>query len=204
MAIEPAPQEPDMIEIRARRFDLRALLRLTAWGGAAAVALGAVAFVSQTESGSQRLELAFAAAELPVKPVATVKIPPRREQDAEIARLQTQVRTLAADRDRLAERVAGLEHNIEDMTGSIKRQAAQPALAMPPILSTVPAPESAARRNRRAAGRIAARHDGRARTRAGPATSRGARTGFAAARGRAVTAGAHRRRARRRARPAET
>ena len=140
MAIEPVPQEPDMIEIRARRFDLRALLRLTAWGGAAAVALGAVAFVSQTESGSQRLELALAAAELPVKPVATVKIPPRREQDAEIARLQTQVRTLAADRDRLAERVAGLEHNIEDMTGSIKRQAAQPALAMPPILSTVPAP----------------------------------------------------------------
>ncbi len=203
MAIEPVPQEPDMIEIRARRFDLRALLRLTAWGGAAAVALSAVAFVSQTESGSQRLELAFAAAELPVKPVATVKIPPRREQDAEIARLQTQVRTLAADRDRLAERVAGLEHNIEDMTGSIKRQAAQPALAMPPILSMVSGPWSAARCNRRAAGRIAARHDG-GQTRAGPATSRGARTGFAAARGRALTAGAHRRRARRRARPAET
>jgi hypothetical protein len=138
MAAEPAAQEADLIEIRAPRFDLLALWRLTAWGGAAAAALSAVALVSQTESG--RLRLALAAQELPVKPVATVKIPPRRQQDAEIKRLEDQVRTLAADRDRLAERVAGLEHNIEDLTGSIKRQAAQPAPASPPILSMAPAP----------------------------------------------------------------
>ncbi len=123
-----------------RRFDLRALWRLTAWGGAAALALAAVAFASQTENGSQRLA-ALASADLPVRPVATVKIP--GQQDAEVARLQTQVRTLAADRDRLAERVAGLEHNIEDITGSIKRQAAQPppstprpaAVSAPPMIS---------------------------------------------------------------------
>jgi hypothetical protein len=137
MAAETIAQEPDMIEFRARRFDLRALWRLTGWGVAAAVALTVAAFFSQTENGSQRLELALARAALPVKPVATVKIPPRAEQDAEIARLETQVRRLAADRDRLAERVASLEHNIEDMTGSINRQAAP---AIPPMLSKVPVP----------------------------------------------------------------
>jgi TolA-binding protein len=139
MVAEPFPQEPDMIEIRARRFDLRALWRLSAWGGAAAVALTAAAFVSQTDKGSQRVQMALATAELPVKPVATVRIPPHNEQDAQIKRLEGEVRTLAADRDRLAERVASLEHNVEDMTGSIRRQATP---AMPPILSMVPAPDA--------------------------------------------------------------
>jgi len=135
--VEIVPQEPETITARMRRFDLRALWRLTAWGSAAALALAAVAFASQTENGSQRLA-ALASADLPVRPVATVKIP--SQQDAEVARLQTQVRTLAADRDRLAERVAGLEHNIEDITGSIKRQAApatpqSAAASTPPMIS---------------------------------------------------------------------
>jgi len=133
MAVEIVPQEPETIEARARRFDLRTLWRLTAWGSTAALALAAVAFASQTENGSQRLA-ALASQDLPARPVATVKIP---QQDAEIIRLQTQVRTLAADRDRLAERVASLEHNIEDITGSIKRQAAQPAA---PVASPAAAP----------------------------------------------------------------
>jgi hypothetical protein len=136
MAVEIVPQEPETIGARVRRFDLRALWRLTAWGGAAALALAAVAFASQTQNGSERLA-AFASQDLPVRPVATVKIPPHREQEWEIARLQTQIRTLTADRDRLAERVASLEHNIEDITGSIKRQAAQAAqpAAAPPVAS---------------------------------------------------------------------
>jgi hypothetical protein len=139
MAVEIVPQEPVTIEAGMRRFDLRALWRLSAWGGGAAVALAAAAFASQTDVGSQRLA-AVASAELPKPTVTAVKIPPQREQEWEIARLQTQLRTLTADRDRLVERVASLEHSIEDITGSIKRQAA-PTSGQPPVQ---PAPRASA------------------------------------------------------------
>ena len=138
MAVELVPPEPESIELRPpRRFDLRALWRLSAWGGAAAVALVAVAIATQTETGSRRLAaIETASLDLPVRSVATVQIP---KQDAQVAKLEAQMRTLAADRDRLAERVAGLEQNIEDLTGSVKRQAAQISQpAGPPILSMVP------------------------------------------------------------------
>ncbi len=139
MAIEIVPQEPVTIEPRMRRFDLRALWRLSAWGGAAALALVAVAFASQTENGSRRLT-ALASTDLPERPVATVTIPPHRQEEWEIARLEAQLRTLTADRDRLAERVASLEHNIGDLTGSINRQAAQTPQSPPGAPSAAAAP----------------------------------------------------------------
>jgi hypothetical protein len=135
MAVEVVPKEPETIKAGVRRFDLRSLWRLTAWGGAAALALAAAVFASQTENGSQRLA-AFASPDSLVRPVVTVKIPPHREQEWEIARLEAQLRTLTSDRDRLAERVASLEHNIEDITGSIKRQSAQTITPAPPTAAT--------------------------------------------------------------------
>lgn len=131
MAKEIVPPKPDTIVAETRRFDLRALSRLTAWGGAAALALAAAVFASQTENGSRRLAAATSA-DSPARAVATVKIPPHREQEWEIARLEAQLRTLTSDRDRLAERVASLEHNIEDITGSIKRQSTQTITSAPP------------------------------------------------------------------------
>ena len=135
MASEVVPQKPETIEARAR-FDLRALWRLTVWGSAAAVALAAAVFASLTENGGQRVE-AVVSADLPSRPVATVKIPPNREQEWQIARLETQLRTLTVDRDRLAERVASLEHNLDDITGSIRQQSSQQAGPAP---SAAPAP----------------------------------------------------------------
>jgi len=133
MPVEIVPQNSGLIEPRRRRFDLRALGRLSAWGGAAAAALAVAAFASQTDTGSERLAK-FVAGEPPTPAAVAIKVPPQREQEWEIARLQNQVRTLAADRDRLADRVAGLEHSLEDVTGSIKRQA----------VATVPQPETSA------------------------------------------------------------
>ena len=120
---------------------MRALWRLSAWGAAAALALAVVAIASQTESGSQRLAAILASADIPVWPVATVKIPPRIEPNPEVARLEAQVRTLAADRDRLTARLASLERNLDDMTGSIKRQSAQAAVATAPPPAKTPPPE---------------------------------------------------------------
>lgn len=156
MASEAVPPEPDA----PRRFNMRALWRLTGWGAAAALALGVLALTTQTDTGRERLKLAFAAPDLPVRPVAVIKVPPAlAAHDAEIARLQAQLHALTADRDRLTERVASLEHSVEDLTGSIKRQAetkaapAQPrpelvnpppTIAAPPVVQSVPPPEESA------------------------------------------------------------
>lgn len=112
---------------------MRALWRLTGWSAAATSPVAVLAITSQTDTGSERLKLAFAPRELPLRPVPVVKIPPaRRAEDAEIARLQTQVRMLTADRDRLTERVACLEHTLDGLNGSIKRQTAAMRVAIAP------------------------------------------------------------------------
>jgi hypothetical protein len=143
MAIEIAPRGPETDE----RFDMRAMWRLAGWGGVAASALIVVAIVSVSEGGNQRLaatatsvETPPSRAELPVRPVATVAVPPF-QNPAETKRLAAQVRTLVADRDRLAERVASLEQHLDDLTGSIKRLAEIPAEPAPP---SKPAPQTSA------------------------------------------------------------
>jgi hypothetical protein len=141
MAIKNAPPEPDLPKLR-KSLRARPLWRLFGWGGAATIALVAVALTSQTEAGSKRLQLALAFASEPGRTVA--QIPPRTaEADAETKRLAAQVRELAADRERLTARIALLERNLEDMTGSIKQQREQLAAARaantPPPAPSAPA-----------------------------------------------------------------
>lgn len=127
-----------------RLRDKRILWRVTMWGASAAIALAAVAFTSQTEIGAERLLLAFAPEAAPSRTVAQADVLPRdTAKDNETKRLEEQVRALSADRDRLAARIAGLEHNLEDVTGSIKRQlAAVPTAA--PAEPPAPGPSAAA------------------------------------------------------------
>ncbi len=136
MAIEATPQLPDIIDLRKRRREMRALWRLCGWGGAAAVMLSAVAVVAQTKPGAERLQLAFAPISEPVRAVASAEAPPpvvervvarAVENEAKTRRLATEVEALTADRDRLATRLASLEQQLGDVTGSIKAQAAAPA-----------------------------------------------------------------------------
>jgi hypothetical protein len=62
---------------------------------------------------------------------AVAQMPPRVTQlELETQMLIEQVRALKADRDRLAGRVALLESSVDDMTGTIKRQAAATAAAL--------------------------------------------------------------------------
>lgn len=145
---------PDLKPLRAfidrflsGRTEMAALWRLGTWGACAAAALIAVAVASQTERGGERLHSAFAAP----APVDTLAIAEARqraaEAQAETERLAAQLRDLTADRDRLAARVAGLEHNFEDITGSIKREVAEvaarvappPPADLPKIASVAPA-----------------------------------------------------------------
>jgi hypothetical protein len=137
MALDIAPREPD--SQRTRRIDMRALWRVAGWGGAAAVALGALVFTIETHTGYERLKLAFAPVETPIHAVAVVKVPPSPPaNDAEMARLEEQVQALAADRDRLTERIASLEHSLDDLTGSIRRLTSP----LPPTAATEPPPKA--------------------------------------------------------------
>jgi hypothetical protein len=99
---------------------------------AAAASLLVAVFAAYSETGSQRLMAA------PARPDPAQLA---RELDIETRRLAAEVHILTADRDRLAARVASLEHNLDDITGSIKRQAA--LAIVPPAAAPVPPPPTA-------------------------------------------------------------
>jgi hypothetical protein len=117
------------------------LLHVARWAGCAAVAVAAVAFLSQTEGGSERLERAFAGATetAPVSVQPAVAEPSAAQAKAETERLTARVRDLTADRDRLNARLASLERQLADVTGSI----AHPATAPVPVSAPAPEPIAA-------------------------------------------------------------
>ncbi len=107
------------------QVNVRALLRLRAWGCGATIAVAATIIVSQSEVGAQRLQDALATinAEMqptPDYPTAVAVIP--RNLDAENATQQLSAAThvLTSDQDRLVSRTASPERNLGDITGSIK------------------------------------------------------------------------------------
>ena len=127
MATEQQPPEADSREPRRHRRDFSVLLWLCGWGGAAAVALSALAIASQTKTATERLRQIFTINE----PAAVAQMPPRVAQlESAMKALADQIRVLNADRDRLSGRIALLENSIDDMTGAIKRQAAATAAVM--------------------------------------------------------------------------
>lgn len=159
MATEQTPLEADLREPHRHRREFKTLLWLGGWGGAAAIALTALAIASQTKAAGERLRQVFAINE----PAAIAQMPPRVTQlESNVQLLSAQVRALTVERDRLAGRIALLESSIDDMTGAIKRQAtamaaaiaakaAPPAPSAPatvapasPPVSAAPAPQSAA------------------------------------------------------------
>ncbi len=149
MAIRSTPLEPELPAIR-NYPRARPLRRLFGWGGTTCIALAAVALTSQTEAGGKRLQFALAFAREPAHTIA--QIPPH-DATAETRRLTAEVRELVADRERLAARIALIERNLEDMTGSIKRQSDQMAAAKtpaptapasPPVMAVTPPPAAAA------------------------------------------------------------
>src|SRR5262245_44456908 len=150
MAPEQTPPEPALRGPRRRRRELTSLFWLCGWGGVTALALMVLAITSQTETASDRLRRIFAGDESS----AIARMPPRVAQlESETQILAAQVRALTTDRDRLAGRIALLESSIDDMTGTIKKQAAAtaavlaartPAPAAPLVTGSLPpAPETA-------------------------------------------------------------
>jgi hypothetical protein len=111
------------------QFDMRTLLRLTAWGTGAALALALAVTSGMSATGSRRASVALASwgggdSSEPQRQVTAAQLVPRTSDlDGETRRLNEAIRLLAADRDRLATRVGSLERNVDDMTGSIRQSA---------------------------------------------------------------------------------
>jgi hypothetical protein len=145
-------------EVRLARSDLKrpapkvpvtmhGLWRLVVWGSTAATALLIAVLSSRGVVGSQRA--AVAASTLgsgTVAIVQPVQTPPPAvarafdAQAAETKKLAETVRDLAADNDELKSRLTLVEHSVDDVTGSIARQAkATPWPEDGPPVPTTPA-----------------------------------------------------------------
>jgi hypothetical protein len=125
---------PSPLESIDDRIDLGPLLRIAAWGVTAAGALAIAVFVSRSETGERRVAMATtnSPAQTEAMRMATVQALSRAEEaEREARRLAETVRTLTADRDKLATRVGSLERSLEDLTGSIALTppARRPAMA---------------------------------------------------------------------------
>jgi hypothetical protein len=107
-------------------IDMRPLLRIGAWGACAVIAVTGVVYAGRTDVGAERAQIALATLreaprELIAHPGSLLAAIRPTADDAETKRLDEAVRNLTADRDRLANRVATLEQNLTDLTGSIAR-----------------------------------------------------------------------------------
>jgi hypothetical protein len=111
------------------------LLRIVAWGAAAALAMAVAVFTAQTQAGTERIQVALSGELEPPPAVIAATQPP----DPQIAILQAKLERLSADRERLENRLASLEQGLDDVTGSIRSQSekreATPQIAKsPPII----------------------------------------------------------------------
>lgn len=129
----------------APQMDMQGLALLGLWGAAAAAALLVVAFATFSEVGQRRLSQLLRSGNAQVQTDAAEEERRRatREFERQTFRLNEQIYELAQDRDRLTARVATLERNYEDATGSIGKliNQSQPA---PPEAPPVVAPQTAA------------------------------------------------------------
>src|SRR3954469_14336515 len=154
-------------------FDMRALWRLAIWGTTASAFLAAAVFAANTDVGARRLLAMNAPAATPdtIMPAtdepSAAKLAARSaETENETRRLAQAVQSLDAEREQLVTRISTLERNLEDITGSIRAQAAapappnpappQPAAVGPQPEAVGPQPEPAASQSEPVASRSAA------------------------------------------------
>jgi hypothetical protein len=118
-------------------FSMESLWRLAAWASTAAMALFVAVIATRGDVGSDRVSGALASLHLASPPSRAAPAPMQlasqaagtpssrgSDIDATTRQLTQAVRVLTEDRDRLVARVAVLERNVDDITGSINRQIA--------------------------------------------------------------------------------
>jgi hypothetical protein len=145
--------------IELRRFDMHSAWRVLLWGASAAMAVAIVAGTAFSDLGAERLKQTMAALFAPAKVDAPAPQPAQQLAQRptpsvtlqQFAALENQTRSLAltvreltADRDALKAKLASVEQNLDDITGSIKKQQQAAQLAAPKALpqqtATTPPP----------------------------------------------------------------
>jgi hypothetical protein len=128
-------------------IDMRPLLRLGAWGACAALALGAAVVAGHGDAATERVSVALAtlraAPDFITHPTMVLTAARPSPNDEETERLNETVRTLTADRDQLADRVATLERNLSDLTGSVSHDQQAVTATSQPAAPTTGAPATA-------------------------------------------------------------
>ena len=121
-------------------IDMRGLRRLAIWGLSATAALAISVAAAFSDANSRRL-LASAPPSNAASVVQKAAPPaaPTPDRDAESRRLSEVLGALVADREQLVARIGAIERNLEDVTGSIQRQAAAAAAAPSPPVPASPA-----------------------------------------------------------------
>jgi len=121
-------------------IDMRGLRRLAIWGLSATAALAIAVAAAFSDANSRRL-LASAPPSNAASVVQKAAPPaaPTPDRDAESRRLSEVLGALVADREQLVARIGAIERNLEDVTGSIQRQAAAAAAAPSPPVPASPA-----------------------------------------------------------------
>lgn len=127
-------EDKGLFTIADEQIDMAGLVRLLSWGGAAALALGAVVFATRSDLGASRLAVSQS-----VSRVDSAAFERAAEAEQETRRLALLVRSVASDRDKLMARVTVLERNLEDVTGSVGRLGKSPS-SPPPAASAPPSP----------------------------------------------------------------
>jgi hypothetical protein len=127
------------------------LVRFGIWAGTATIAVLIAIIAANTETGVRRIATLIAPEQQaePVRGARGPNIASRFDAELEARKLSESVRILSADRDRLIARVAVLERNLDDVTGSIpanppaaQKQAPAPLLPqIPPQAMTPPPPQ---------------------------------------------------------------
>jgi hypothetical protein len=124
---------------KVSQLGMPALWRLAIWGGLATFALLAAAISGYSNAGSHRQAASSASGQVasgqtnPSPASAPPRIP--GETAEETRRLAETVRGLATDRDAVLARIAALEHNLDGVTGTVKRDRSggpQPGPSPPP------------------------------------------------------------------------
>jgi hypothetical protein len=100
--------------VAKKTFTMRGLRRVMVWGATAAGALLIAVITGRSEGAAERIALVLH----PAKQVATQQF----DAQAETRRLAETLRGLAANDEQIKSRLAAVEHDMNDVTGSITQQ----------------------------------------------------------------------------------
>lgn len=105
----------------AKVFTMRHLWRMTLWAATAACALLVAVLAGQSDAGTERIASVFSPGHRHARLSAAQ---PPFDAQAETRRLAAAVHDLGAENARLRTRLAAVEQNMDDITGSVEKQIA--------------------------------------------------------------------------------